>query len=88
MQIARVVKGTVAFLGKDAKEFSGHSLRAGFATQAALSGASEWDIQKQTRHKSRKKTRPVAGRHKGRLALGTRGGGESGALLCATQKFK
>ena len=52
VQVARVVKRVAAFLGKDAKEFSGHSLRAGFATQAALSGASEWEIQKQTRHKS------------------------------------
>ena len=53
MQVARVVKGAaLLFLAKTLKEFSGHSLRAGFATQAALSGASEWEIQKQTRHKS------------------------------------
>ncbi len=52
MQVARVVKQVSAYLGKDESEFSGHSLRAGFATQAALSGASEWEIQKQTRHKS------------------------------------
>ena len=52
MQVARTVKRVAGLLGKDAKEFSGHSLRAGFATQAALSGASEWEIQKQTRHKS------------------------------------
>ncbi len=52
MQVSRTVKKVAAFLGKDVSEFSGHSLRAGFVTQAALSGAREWEIQKQTRHKS------------------------------------
>ncbi len=52
MHVARTVKKVAAFLGKDVSEFSGHSLRAGFVTQAALSGAREWEIQKQTRHKS------------------------------------
>ena len=32
------------------KGFSGHSLRAGFATVAAINGASERDIQKTTGH--------------------------------------
>ncbi len=52
MQVSRTVKKVAAFLGKDTSKFSGHSLRAGFVTQAALSGAREWEIQKQTRHKS------------------------------------
>ncbi len=39
MQVSRTVKKVAAFLGKDVSEFSGHSLRAGFVTQAALSRA-------------------------------------------------
>lgn len=43
--------------------YSGHSLRAGFATQAALSGIPEWRIQKQGRWASvemvRRYTRPA-----------------------------
>jgi site-specific recombinase XerD len=34
-----------------AKEFSGHSLRAGFATAAAMAGVQEYAIMKQTGHK-------------------------------------
>ncbi len=50
--VARKVKQIAKFLGKDVSDFSAHSLRAGFATQAAINGASEREIQKQTRHKS------------------------------------
>jgi len=33
-------------------EYAGHSLRAGLATQAAMNGASELAIMKQTGHRS------------------------------------
>jgi integrase len=50
--VAKVVKRTAERLGVDPKEISGHSLRAGLATQAAEEGLSERSIMKQTRHKS------------------------------------
>ena len=39
-------------VGKDAVEFAGHSLRAGLATAAAIAGASERSVMKQTGHRS------------------------------------
>lgn len=39
-------------MGFAPEEFSGHSLRAGFATSAAAAGANERDIMEHTRHKS------------------------------------
>ncbi len=50
--VARVVKRSIQASGKDAASFAGHSLRAGLATQAAMSGVSERAIQDQTGHKS------------------------------------
>ena len=50
--VALVVQGYAAALGRDASDFGGHSLRAGFATAAAREGVAERDIQRQTRHKS------------------------------------
>jgi site-specific recombinase XerD len=50
--VARTVKGYAAAAGLDAAKYSGHSLRAGLATQAALNDVPERIIQKQTRHKS------------------------------------
>jgi hypothetical protein len=38
--------------GLDPTQYAGHSLRAGLATSAALAGAEERDIMRQTRHKS------------------------------------
>jgi site-specific recombinase XerD len=38
---------------RDNSEYSGHSLRSGFATQAALNGASDRAIMQQTKHRSR-----------------------------------
>jgi site-specific recombinase XerD len=52
--VALVVKRYAAAVGKDPAEFGGHSLRAGLATQAAESGASERSIMNQTGHKSLK----------------------------------
>ncbi len=50
--VARVVKRALKAAGRDAEKFAGHSLRAGLATQAAMNGATERSIQKQTGHKS------------------------------------
>jgi len=50
--VALVVKEYAAAAGRDATTFAGHSLRAGFATAAAGAGAREFDIMRQTGHKS------------------------------------
>ena len=50
--IARVVKRAAAAAGLDPALYAGHSLRAGFATQAFLNGVTEVSIMRQTRHKS------------------------------------
>jgi len=51
--VAVVVKGAAGRVGLPAAEFSGHSLRAGFATAAAQAEVPEWRIMRQTRHRSR-----------------------------------
>ncbi len=50
--VALIVKRVFQLIGKAPASFSGHSLRAGLATQAAMSGASERAIQNQTGHRS------------------------------------
>ena len=50
--VARVVQKLAAVLGLDASLYSGHSLRAGLATSAAMNGVEERRIAKQTRHRS------------------------------------
>ena len=50
--VALVVKSSVARVGGDADKVSGHSLRAGYCTQAAMSGLQPWQIREQTGHKS------------------------------------
>jgi site-specific recombinase XerD len=50
--VAAVVKQYAEKAGLDPQEFSGHSLRAGFVTSAAESGASILKIQETSRHKS------------------------------------
>ena len=50
-EVARLVKRVAAAAGLQG-DYSGHSLRAGFATAAALAGASERSIMAQTRHRS------------------------------------
>jgi integrase len=50
--IARVVQRAARRAGLDPREFAGHSLRAGFATEAAAQGASERAIMAQTGHRS------------------------------------
>lgn len=54
-QVVRlIVRERAQAAGLDVEQLSGHSLRAGLATQAALNGASLRDIAKQTGHKSEK----------------------------------
>lgn len=51
--VARTVKRAAKRAGLDPASFSGHSLRAGLATSAALAGKSDRAIMAQTGHKSR-----------------------------------
>lgn len=50
--IAKMVKARAGAVGLDPAQYSGHSLRAGLATSAALAGASAIDIARQTGHAS------------------------------------
>lgn len=50
--VARIVKKLVQRAGLDPAKYAGHSLRAGHATSAAISGASERSIMNQTGHRS------------------------------------
>lgn len=50
--VATITKRRVETVGFDPAVFSGHSLRAGFATSAVLAGASTFKIRAQTGHKS------------------------------------
>lgn len=50
--VALVIKRHAAAAGLDPEEYSGHSLRAGFATSAAAAGVEERHIAQQTGHRS------------------------------------
>lgn len=50
--VSLVVKKRTGEIGKDCSLFSGHSLRAGFVTSAAIAGASSHAIRLQTGHAS------------------------------------
>ncbi len=50
--IAKIVKRVLKRANYDPAGYAGHSLRAGFATQAARNGATAFDIMRQTGHKS------------------------------------
>jgi site-specific recombinase XerD len=50
--VALIVQSRAARAGLDPTPFSGHSLRAGFATSAAAAGIEERLIARQTRHRS------------------------------------
>jgi integrase len=50
--IARILKTSVQVIGRDPARYSGHSLRAGFATTAAGIGVPMWRIRAQTGHLS------------------------------------
>jgi site-specific recombinase XerD len=49
---AEIIKRRCSLAGLDPDRYSGHSLRAGFATSAAAAGATEIAIARQTRHRS------------------------------------
>ena len=50
--VALIIKNYLISAGIDSKEYSGHSLRSGFATSAAEAGAEERSIMAITGHKS------------------------------------
>lgn len=50
--VAEVLKRRAAVAGLDVERLSGHSLRAGFATEAARRGRTEHEIMRQTGHRS------------------------------------
>ena len=50
--VAYIIKHRTKECGLNPSLFSGHSLRAGFATTAARAGAQSWEIMKQTGHRS------------------------------------
>lgn len=50
--VSRIIKRSLAACGRDASEYSGHSLRSGFVTAAAMGGAPEHAIMNQTGHRS------------------------------------
>lgn len=50
--VAQIVKDRTAAAGLESDAYSGHSLRAGFATSAAALGVPSWQIRAQTRHAS------------------------------------
>ena len=50
--VALLIKKYLNLAGIDSKNYSGHSLRSGFATSAVQSGAEERNIMAMTGHKS------------------------------------
>ncbi len=50
--VSYIVKRCTAALGLNAREYSGHSLRAGYVTTAAMRGMPSWEIKRQTGHRS------------------------------------
>jgi integrase len=48
--VALIIKKGARAIGRDPARYSGHSLRAGFATAAATAGIPEWRIRLQTGH--------------------------------------
>lgn len=55
--VARIIKRACRRAGLRAEDFSGHSLRAGFTTQAARAGTPERVIMRHTGHKSERMVR-------------------------------
>lgn len=50
--VSQIVKRCATAAGLDATKFGAHSLRSGFATQAAMNGSTELAIMEQTGHRS------------------------------------
>lgn len=60
--VALTVKYYADVVGLDAREFAGHSLRAGFLTSAAEAGADVLRIMEVSRHKRVETLRATCGR--------------------------
>lgn len=71
--IATVVKRAGEAVGLDPKTLGGHSLRAGFVTEAACRGESAFRIMATTRHRSTESlkayVRPAAASERGAIGL-------------------
>ena len=50
--VALIVKSAAKAMGREPAEFSGHSLRAGYVTTAAMASLPTWLIREQTGHRS------------------------------------
>lgn len=50
--VAVIVKTWVQEIGGSSGDYSGHSLRAGFITEATMQGVPAWAIRRQSRHRS------------------------------------
>ena len=50
--VALIVKRAARAMGREPEEFSGHSLRAGYVTTAAMASLPTWLIREQTGHRS------------------------------------
>ena len=48
--VALIVKRAAARIGANTDDFSGHSLRAGFCTEASTAGLANWQIRAVSRH--------------------------------------
>jgi site-specific recombinase XerD len=77
--VSHVVKQTAQVAGLDYRNFSGHSLRSGFITQAFNAGANGFDIMEQTHHSNPK---TLAGYRK------NTGIGASRAVLAAFEEIE
>lgn len=50
--VALIVKNAIGKVGGPAADISGHSMRAGYCTQAAIAGLQPFQIKEQTGHTS------------------------------------
>ena len=50
--VSDIIQNRIAKAGMNPEGYSGHSLRSGFATSAAMAGVATWRIRKQTGHAS------------------------------------
>jgi integrase len=50
--VSMILKRRLADIGRESSNYSGHSLRAGFVTEAVNAGISTWKIRRQTGHSS------------------------------------
>jgi integrase len=81
-EVARIVKRACTRAGIDPRQFAGHSLRAGFITDASEHGAQAWEISEQSGHAPGSKVLQQYIRASGRGALHAIGliTGKAGAM--------